>query len=364
MRRLLKTALPLLLIALLCGCKSSSENSMYDLTNDFQDTFETTAVPESVIDAMSDLIQNYTGGVKTPSNSITNLNNLPNQPTGGSASSSGSGGSVSPTSPSGGSSSSGSPSGATIPPGTSAAGDTVPHDVCNTVDEAKEDILYYMTNIIPDFTIEIASSVDYSSELMDYVNPYFAETYVIESMYMESCSLSYSIGTNNTVYSFSISHEKPVGEVVDDIDESRQELDSINSKLKLDSLSDYEVIDTINTYLCDNVVYPDQPYSDESFTIYGAVIEGSAVCEGYAKTVKALLDMNDIECYYVTGNTTGGAHGWNLVKLDGQWYHLDVTWNDTGNDRMAYFLVTDDYMSYSRTWDTSNYPASAKSNYQ
>ena len=64
-----------------------------------------------------------------------------------------------------------------------------------------------------------------------------------------------------------------------------------------------------------------------------------------------------------------GGHAWNLVRLDGEWYHMDVTWNDGGaewdeNARSAYLLVTDDFMRQSRVWDEAVYPASAEEAYR
>lgn len=62
------------------------------------------------------------------------------------------------------------------------------------------------------------------------------------------------------------------------------------------------------------------------YTAYGALVEGDAVCQGYALAYKLLLDKCGIDSVLVTSNEMG--HAWNLVKLDGSWYHVDVTWDD------------------------------------
>lgn len=67
--------------------------------------------------------------------------------------------------------------------------------------------------------------------------------------------------------------------------------------------------------------------------IYGALVEKSAVCEGYAKAFKYILDDLNIECILVSGNATNSSkktelHMWNYIKLDGKWYGVDVTWDD------------------------------------
>ena len=95
-------------------------------------------------------------------------------------------------------------------------------------------------------------------------------------------------------------------------------------------------------------------------TIYGVLCGGNAACEGYARTAKYLLDRLGIPCYVVTGHSTppGSAtqsHMWNIVKLDGKFYHLDLTWDDpvleNGENliRHTYFNVTDSALSKSHT---------------
>ena len=67
------------------------------------------------------------------------------------------------------------------------------------------------------------------------------------------------------------------------------------------------------------------------------------VCEGYAKAFQLLMNATGIECNYVVGNGGNVGHAWNQVKLDGDWYNVDLTWNDTRNNSShRYFNVTDD----------------------
>ena len=66
---------------------------------------------------------------------------------------------------------------------------------------------------------------------------------------------------------------------------------------------------------------------DDLRSIYGALVNKKAVCAGYAKAMQYLLNLCGIECTYVTSD----MHAWNLIKLEGDYYHLDVTWGD-GSD--------------------------------
>ena len=89
----------------------------------------------------------------------------------------------------------------------------------------------------------------------------------------------------------------------------------------------------IHDYIVDNCEYkltePKLVYSSS----YGALVNGYAACEGYSKAAKLLLDMAGIENSVVSGisnNFDGeeGAHMWNAVNIDGEFYFLDCTWDD------------------------------------
>lgn len=143
-------------------------------------------------------------------------------------------------------------------------------------------------------------------------------------------------------------------------------LDQAVASIDVSGMSDYEIVCAVNNYLCDTVYYPEsEPYAPVTHTAYGAFHDGVAVCEGYACAAKLMLNEYGVLCDIQVGDCyEGGGHAWNLVQLDGQWYQMDVTWNDGGGDREAYLLVTDDYMKVSRYWDESKYPACATTAYQ
>lgn len=106
-----------------------------------------------------------------------------------------------------------------------------------------------------------------------------------------------------------------------------------------DSMSDYEATLHIYENIIKLVDYdtiglerqqkanmtPDVP--DDLRSIYGVFVNKKAVCAGYAKAFQYLLNLCGIECTYVTSDT----HAWNLIKLEGDYYHIDVTWGD-GSD--------------------------------
>ncbi len=71
----------------------------------------------------------------------------------------------------------------------------------------------------------------------------------------------------------------------------------------------------------------------EENTAYGALVLGKAACEGYARAMVLLLDQQEIDSCIVTGDATNSSgetskHAWNKVRVGGNWYHVDVTWDD------------------------------------
>ena len=103
---------------------------------------------------------------------------------------------------------------------------------------------------------------------------------------------------------------------------------------------------------------------------YGLLVEGYGICLGYATSFQLLMDLAGVECITVVGASFGSTsdHAWNMVRLEGEWYCVDPTWNDpTGWDRLSdnqwqrihhsYFNVTSDEMRQSdHQWDYANVP--------
>ncbi len=104
--------------------------------------------------------------------------------------------------------------------------------------------------------------------------------------------------------------------------------------------------DLVRVRLIDRVISKRIVY-DEALREYSAVagwLDGRTVCQGYALLTYRMCEMAGIPARILTGTLDGGTHAWNLVRVNGQWLHLDVTNNDASrSDR--YFLVADDVLS-------------------
>ncbi len=121
---------------------------------------------------------------------------------------------------------------------------------------------------------------------------------------------------------------------------------SILSVLKLDGKSDYEKVLAVYKWVTANVSYSTDLESDWVFSAYGALSNGSAVCQGYSQLMYRLLMEAGVPCRVVTGTgIRGGSHAWNIVKLDGLWYYLDATYDQGYTyENFDYFLKgTEDF---------------------
>ena len=100
-------------------------------------------------------------------------------------------------------------------------------------------------------------------------------------------------------------------------------------------------------YLATHIAYSESTDPGEYNIIrnaYGGIVDRDAVCVGYAKAYQALLQRCGIPCVVVRSEAMD--HRWNLVKIGGNWYHVDVTWADPTDDvngRVShkYFLLSD-----------------------
>lgn len=133
--------------------------------------------------------------------------------------------------------------------------------------------------------------------------------------------------------------------------ETAQQLAAVNAGvkevlagLKVKGKSDYKKVKLIHDYIVNHTRYQ---ISSNCYAAYGALLEGRAVCQGYAQLAYKMLTEAGVKCYVITGKANNGrgtqSHAWNMARVGKKWYYLDVTWDDPigGGDvlRYDYFLV-------------------------
>lgn len=131
------------------------------------------------------------------------------------------------------------------------------------------------------------------------------------------------------------------------------------------------LIEYVNRYIVENVEYDygalsdaqeGKVYSDYVNSAYGALVKGKAMCGGYSRAFKAVMDRLGVPCALIQGSgyikgesdSDGGfeAHMWNAVSVGGLWYGVDVTWNDVPNGAEKYVLVGDERMTIAHYADS------------
>jgi len=147
----------------------------------------------------------------------------------------------------------------------------------------------------------------------------------------------------------------------DEIKEINKYVDKVIKDLYKESDDDYENLKRIHDYIINNTKYDierndngDSKY--QSFYAYGPAIEGYATCNGYADLMAIILSKLNYQNYKVATTSSeisykSNGHIWNAIKLDDEWLHLDLTWDDpvssNGKDYLyhKYFLVTTEEMN-------------------
>lgn len=138
--------------------------------------------------------------------------------------------------------------------------------------------------------------------------------------------------------------------------------------------SDYDKALVIHDFLKKNVQYDydalnnfsnGTSHFEHSYTAYGALVNHKCVCAGFSSAMKLICDRIGLECYIVTGigssTVFNGTHAWNIVKINGYYHHIDVTWDNQFSDdseipNYCYFNLCDESISKDHTWERKNFP--------
>ena len=102
--------------------------------------------------------------------------------------------------------------------------------------------------------------------------------------------------------------------------------------------SDYEKEKYVHDKLAAKETY--NAGASMSQSAYSALVNGETVCAGYTRAFQYLMQQLGIPCYYCRGYS-GENHAWNIVKLYGDYYNVDLTWDDVEVGNYDYFNRTD-----------------------
>lgn len=156
---------------------------------------------------------------------------------------------------------------------------------------------------------------------------------------------------------------------------------SILEKYIKPTMTDFEKELAIHDYIVNNCTYGFfNDGTEREYSAYGALVDGKAVCSGYAAAMDLLLKCAGVDSKFVVGYAESSQraydnsnidadgvseadmednHAWNQVEIDGIWYNVDVTWDDPVGDgdmlSHVYMNIDDELMSHTHKWKKSKY---------
>ena len=157
------------------------------------------------------------------------------------------------------------------------------------------------------------------------------------------------------------------GDFVNNISTYNSNITAVADEIKSKSKTTYDIFKNINDYLVDTCTYDKEAANSSGNDAYAyahssggvfALTTHTVVCDGYAKSYKALSNLLGVDCAVVVGVAGGGNHAWNYVKLGNYWYPVDATWNDTGKTNIYFltdaFAFSSEHVSVSDQISSSN----------
>ena len=232
-----------------------------------------------------------------------------------------------------------------------------PKDVVTNAEELSDSVYYFASRYETNFTINykgdtstLEQMIQEAYNLLETQDPYLYG-------HLSDRNIEFSYTSRKATLSFhqqyltTYEQERLVNGKVQAI------LETVNAE----TMTDYDKVKFVNDYIVQHTAYSEQTNAS-AHSAYAILYEGKGVCQGYALLAYKMLTELGMEALYVTGEVYTGGHAWNLVKVDGHWFHIDTTWNDPLPDRgkgvrYDYFLVNDSQLQKDHAWDVSKYPA-------
>ncbi len=206
----------------------------------------------------------------------------------------------------------------------------------------RKDLLNRKSRIEVAFKDSVRKEINDLGELMEEVMAYDSDANAKDADYLEYSLTGWSVQMEwikgrSASLMLEVSYKCTLKE--------EKELDKkaagVLKALKLEKASDVKKVRAIHDYIVKRVNY-DLTY--EKASAYDALIGKSAVCEGYAMAAYLMFTQAGLDCKIIGGTADGEAHAWNIVKVDGKWYNIDLTWDDPITSDGTEMLMYDYYL--------------------
>lgn len=213
-------------------------------------------------------------------------------------------------------------------------------------DVIKEGICEYKTEInISQFGFDTNEGVNIVS---DTINDVIVDPDMYFFQHEKISMTATKVGNNDpTLTKVKIVYKNTIDDAKRMISEYNAEVDKIISNTITNGMTDMEKALKLHDYLVLNCKYDlghkINPDSD-GITSYDIICGNAGVCQGYAQAYNDLLRRVGVESIMVSSDAMN--HAWNMVKIDNNWYHVDVTWDDPvpdyeGRVKHTYFMMSD-----------------------
>lgn len=198
---------------------------------------------------------------------------------------------------------------------------------------------YTYENCSKDF-FDIAENTDYVETVNNYINP--LNSY--ERIYFSADSLGkikISVEKKYTDEQIEKINNVIDGFIRNNIEATMNDHDKI--KLFHDFVANNTIYDLDYDPNIDKNLYPYHPYN-----AYGPLIEGKGICSGYSDAMAIFLDKIGVKNYRIISDNTKvtekDLHTWNILYLNNNWYHLDLTWDDPVTSNGEHVILYDFYL--------------------
>ena len=230
----------------------------------------------------------------------------------------------------------------------------------NSIETLQNLIQYEVMQLSTNFDIRYSGDTsNIKDELSDLIKQAIQDPYIYANI--SSFKWKYDGYANNIVISFEFTyHITPAEEAF-----VEQTLKNIIAPMY--GLTELQKLQAAHDFIVLSAEYSKETTGSQ-YSPYTLLTENKGVCQAYALVLYRMLEMLDFEVQYVPGNVGEQLHAWVLVKLENDWYHIDVTWDDPlpdrkGEVRYQYFLVSDRQLAKDHSWDYASFPAAKSEAY-
>ncbi|MEY9973988.1 hypothetical protein ABH966_004394 [Lysinibacillus sp. RC46] len=230
----------------------------------------------------------------------------------------------------------------------------------NTIETLQHLIQKQVMQLSTEFDIRYTGNTsEIKDELSELIKHAIQDPYIYANI--SSFKWKYDGYANNIVISFEFTYH------ISQEEEAFVEQTLTNIITPMHGLSELQKIQAAHDFIVLTAEYSKETKGSQ-YSPYTLLTENKGVCQAYALVLYRMLEKLGFEVQYVPGKVGEQLHAWVLVKLDDEWYHIDVTWDDPlpdrkGEVRYNYFLVSDRQLAQDHSWDYTSFPAATSEAY-